>query len=106
MIASRKNREIKVLPEETQTEPPTVTCLVPAERESFALHEVAELWRCSVEHLSRLVDQKEIVVPKENIDRAASRATIRVPRASLVDFIKRRLSRPTPPASKARRKIS
>ena len=95
MTASRTSakKRAKKESEEAETEPTTVTCLVPAGRESFALREVSELWRCSVHHLSRLVDQKEIVVPQENIDRAVSRATIRVPRASLVDFIKRRLGR-------------
>jgi hypothetical protein len=89
--------------EEAETEAPTVACLVPAGRETFALHEVSELWRCSVNHLSRLVDQKEIVVPQENIDRAVSRPAIRVPRASLVAFIQRRLARPISPRVSAKK---
>jgi hypothetical protein len=70
----------------------TVASFVPAGRESFSLREIAEIWRCSIHHLSRLIDEKEILVPQENIDRAATRSTIRVPRASLVDFIKQRLT--------------
>ena len=67
--------------------------LVPRGRESFSLRELAKLFCCSVQHLWNLIEEKEIDVPQENIDRAKSRSTIQVPRAGVVDFLRPRVKR-------------
>jgi hypothetical protein len=59
-------------------------------RVNFPAREVAEILRASVSHISNLIKCAEIIVPQENIDRAASRASIIIPRESLIDFLRRR----------------
>jgi len=57
------------------------------------LDQLARHFSVSVEHLYRLVIDGEIEVPQELLDSAPSRPCIRVPRASVVDFVRRRSSR-------------
>lgn len=78
---------------EEEPESPIVACLVPAGRASFPLYELSRIFRVSVVQLWNLIEDGTIAVPKENIDRAKSRAAIQVPRASIVDFVRRRSSR-------------
>ena len=59
-------------------------------RVNFPAREVAEILMVSAAHISNLIKDREIIVPQENIDRAASRASIMIPRESLVDFLRRR----------------
>jgi hypothetical protein len=58
------------------------------------LDQLGRLFRVSVEHLYSFVTSGELVVPKELLESAQSRPCIRVPRASIIDFIRRRIARP------------
>ena len=58
----------------------------------FRVHEFGKRMCCSSAHISNLVQEGEIVVPQELQDSAPSRAAMRIPRASLVDFLRRRSS--------------
>jgi hypothetical protein len=53
---------------------------------------LAKFFACSTQHISNLIRAGEIDVPKELQESAPSRAAMRVPRASIVDFCKRRSS--------------
>lgn len=63
--------------------------MIPAGRENFRFDEVARIFRCSLAHFWNLVEEGELVVPQENIDRAPSKGSILIPRKNLVDFIRR-----------------
>jgi hypothetical protein len=65
---------------------------LPPARQSFPLHELAEIFLCSVQHLSNLIEEGELIVPEESIDQTKSRSTIQIPRASVLDFLRRRSS--------------
>lgn len=65
--------------------------MLPAGRENFRLDEVATIFRCSLSHFWNLVEEGELAVPQENIDRAPSKGSILVPRKNLVDFVRRRI---------------
>jgi hypothetical protein len=65
---------------------------VPRDRTSFALHEVAKLFQCDPKHFYQLVMEGALRVPQQEIDRAKTRSTIRVPRKSIINFIRRRSS--------------
>lgn len=64
--------------------------LLPRNRESFALHEVAKIFHCSTQHFVNLIESGELRVPLDLRNKASSRAMIRVPRSSLVEFVNRR----------------
>lgn len=65
----------------------------PSGRVNFPAREVAPILSISVSHIWNLIKDGEIIVPQENIDRAASRASIMIPRESIVDFARRRTTR-------------
>jgi hypothetical protein len=55
----------------------TAESWIPSGREIFPLYELAELFCCSVQHLWNLAEERAIIVPQENIDRAKSRSLFR-----------------------------
>jgi hypothetical protein len=65
--------------------------------ESFAVHWIAKRWCCSAQHIRNLIEEGAIKVPPEEIARARSKqktwTTVRVPRKSLIDFLRIRSSR-------------
>jgi hypothetical protein len=65
---------------------------VPRSQQSFRVDQVAKLFAVTVNHILNLIKQAEIVVPQERINSAPSGASILVPRASIVDFVRRRTS--------------
>jgi hypothetical protein len=66
--------------------------LIPKDRKSFSLLELAHLLSVSTQHLYNLILEKELHVPQKDIDAALSRARIRVSRENVVDFVRRRSS--------------
>jgi hypothetical protein len=75
--------------------------LIPRTQSAFRVDQVAKHLNCSVTHIFNLITEGEIVVPKEQLDSAPSRASVLVPRASLVDFVRRRINSPERIAAKA-----
>lgn len=63
---------------------------LPAGVESFALHWLAKRWKCSVRHLFKLVESGEFKVAIDLRGLNSSKACIRLPRQSVVDFLNRR----------------
>lgn len=60
----------------------------------FPVWFLAKLWHCSVQHVLNLVDSGELPVPVDLRGKAATKTMIRVPRASVVEFLNRRKVRP------------
>ena len=63
---------------------------VPQTQQAFRVDQVAKLFQVSVNHVLNLIKQGEIVVPEERIDSAPSGPSMLVPRANIVDFVRRR----------------
>ena len=65
--------------------------------ESFAVHRIAKNFLCSVQHIRNLTEEGSIHVSTEEIALARSGkktwTTVRVPRKSLIDFVRLRSSR-------------
>lgn len=66
---------------------------VPKTQSKFRLDQVAEFLSVTVNHLFNLIEERELKVPRKNISSAPSRASILVPRESIVSFCQRRHSR-------------
>lgn len=75
--------------------------VIPRTQREFRADQVAKHFAVSVAHIWNLIKQGEIVVPQERIASAPSRASILVPRASLVDFVSRRRNSPARLRAKA-----
>jgi hypothetical protein len=92
--ASKREKTRKMLPKGESSSgsglPFDVEDLIPRDRTSFSLRELAKAWWCSVQHCFHLVTEGELAVPQEEIDRAKSRSLIRVKRNAVVDFVRRR----------------
>lgn len=65
---------------------------IPRTQQSFRLDQLAEIFEVSVPHLYNLIRAGVILVPAANFDRAPSRASILVPRPSIVAFVNRQKS--------------
>lgn len=65
---------------------------VPKTQSNFRLDQVADFLSVTVNHVFDLVSEGALKVPRENISRAPSRASILIPRASIVSFVRRRCS--------------
>ena len=55
---------------------------------------LAKLWRCHRQHIINLIDSGELKVPVDLRGKASSKSMIRIPRASVVEFLNRRKVRP------------
>jgi hypothetical protein len=58
--------------------------------DGFPVFWVAKRWHCTSNHILNLIDSGEIKVPIDLRNKASSRAMIRIPRGSLIEFINRR----------------
>jgi hypothetical protein len=67
---------------------------LPPKMEFFPVWFLGKLWHCSAQHVINLVDSGELKVPVDLKGKAASKTMIRVPRASVVEFLNRRKVRP------------
>jgi hypothetical protein len=67
---------------------------LPANRNFFPVWELAKSWHCSVQHIINLVESGELKVPVDLKGKSATKTMIRVPRASVVEFLNRRKVRP------------
>lgn len=56
----------------------------------FPVWQLAKSWRCSPEHVIRLVESGELPVGLDLRNKASSKTMIRVPRKSVVKFLTRR----------------
>lgn len=65
---------------------------VPQDRTSFSLRELAKRYSCTAAHFYNLARDGEFGDLTAEIGRAPSRALIRVNRAAVVDFVRRRSS--------------
>jgi hypothetical protein len=63
---------------------------VPSTQRNYRADQVAKLFSCSVNHVVKLIKQREIILPEESIASAPSGPSILVPRESIVDFVRRR----------------
>jgi hypothetical protein len=65
--------------------------------ESFAVHRIAKLFCCSVQHVRDLIEEGSIKVPVEEIALAQSKkktwTAARIPRQSLIKFLRIRTSK-------------
>lgn len=52
----------------------------------------AQQWRCSIHHILNLIKSGDIVVPQALQNSAPSRSAMRIPRASLIAFLRERSS--------------
>ena len=59
----------------------------------FPIHYLAKRWHCSIQHIFNLIESGEIKVSTDLRNAAASRAMIRIPRKSVVEFLNRRSKR-------------
>ena len=65
---------------------------LPPNRSSLRVDELGEFLSVTNQHLYNLIIAGELRVPKAAVDSAPSRASIMVPRAAIVAFLKRRTS--------------
>jgi hypothetical protein len=56
----------------------------------FPIIWLAERWHCSSMHIFRLIESGELPVPIDLRNKGSSRATIRIPRKALIEFLNRR----------------
>src|SRR6266446_5915137 len=59
----------------------------------FPVWQLAKIWHCSSEHVTRLVESEELPVGVDLRNKASSKTMIRVPRKSVVEFLNRRKDR-------------
>lgn len=67
---------------------------VPRTQNAFRVDQAAKMFCVSVSHVFNLIIEGEIVVAKERIESSPSRASILIPRESLVNFVGRRINSP------------
>lgn len=67
---------------------------LPPKMDFFPVWFLAKLWHAHRQHIVNLIDSGELKVPVDLRNKASSRAMIRVPRASVVEFLTRRKVRP------------
>jgi hypothetical protein len=60
----------------------------------FPVWQLARIWKAHRQHVINLIESGELKVPVDLRNKASSRSMIRVPRASVVEFLNRRKVRP------------